>query len=93
MLLNIDEVTTTDHAKFGNGIVKEGEPEDVRIWLDLMNEASGRAVLPFDGMIPADAYLWAKFRDDPLFWIASKRSPRHSSIRAADSTAPSAMRA
>ncbi|MGO8744894.1 MAG: DUF4954 family protein [Thermoguttaceae bacterium] len=66
MLLNTDEMTTTDHAKFGNGIVKEGEPEEVRIWLDLMNEASGRAVLPFDGMIPADAYLWAKFRDDPV---------------------------
>ncbi len=65
MLLNIDEMTTTNHAKFGNGIVKEGEPEDVRIWLDLVNEAGGRSVMPFDGMIAADAYLWAKYRDDP----------------------------
>jgi hypothetical protein len=64
ILLNIDEMHTTNHAKFGNGIIKDGEPERVRIWLELMNEAGRRAVLPFDGMIPADAYLWAKYRDD-----------------------------
>ncbi len=64
ILLNIDEMHTTNHAKFGNGIVKEGEPESVRVWLDLMNETGCRRVLPFDGMIAADAYLWAKYRDD-----------------------------
>lgn len=64
ILLNIDEMNTTNHAKFGNGILKDGEPEQVRIRLDLMNEAGGRAVLPFDGMIAADAYLWARYRDD-----------------------------
>jgi hypothetical protein len=64
LLLNIDEMNTTNHAKFGNGIVKEGEAEDVRIWIDLMNEAGGRSVLPFDGMTAADAYLWARYRDD-----------------------------
>ena len=64
ILLNIDEMHTTNHAKFGNGIVKDGEDEDVRIWMDLINEAGGRAVMPFDGMLPADAYLWAKYRDD-----------------------------
>jgi hypothetical protein len=64
ILLNIDEMNTTNYAKFGNGIVKDGESEEVRIWLDLMNEAGGRSVLPFDGMIAADAYLWAKYRDD-----------------------------
>jgi hypothetical protein len=64
ILLNIDEMHTTDHAKFGNGILKEGESEDVRVWLDLMNETGSRRVAPFDGMIPADAYLWAKYRDD-----------------------------
>jgi hypothetical protein len=64
ILLNIDEMHTTNHAKFGNGIVKDGEPESVRIWMEVMNEAGGRAVLPFDGMIAADAYLWAKYRDD-----------------------------
>ena len=64
VLMNIDEMHTTDHAKFGNGIVKQGEPESVRVWIELMNETGSRSVLPFDGMIPADAYLWAKYRDD-----------------------------
>ncbi|GAB1456640.1 DUF4954 family protein [Spirochaetota bacterium] len=66
ILMNNNEIHVTDHAKWGNGIVKEGEPEDVRVWLDLMNEAGGRSVLPFDGMICADAYLWAKRREDAL---------------------------
>ena len=64
VLLNIDEMHTTNHAKFGNGIVKDGESEDVRVWLDVMNETGSRGILPFDGIIPADAYLWAKYRDD-----------------------------
>ena len=64
VLFNIQEMHTTDHAKFGNGIVKEGEPENVRTWLDLMNETGCRRVLPFDGMITADAYLWSKYVDD-----------------------------
>ncbi|MBN2411749.1 DUF4954 family protein [candidate division KSB1 bacterium] len=64
MLLNIDEMHTTNHAKFGNGILKEGEGENVRCWLALINENGGRSVLPFDGMTTADAYLWAKYRDD-----------------------------
>jgi len=64
ILFNIEEMHTTDHAKFGNGILKEGEPEKIRTWLDLMNETGCRKVLPFDGMITADAYLWAKYVDD-----------------------------
>ncbi len=64
VLLNLDEMHTTNHAKFGNGIVKKGEQEDVRVWLDIINENGGRAVMPFDGMVSADAYIWAKFRDD-----------------------------
>ena len=64
ILFNIQEVSTTDHSKFGNGILKEGENEDVRVWLEVMNEAGGRRILPFDGMITADAYLWAKYADD-----------------------------
>ncbi len=64
ILFNINELHTTNHAKFGNGILTHGESEDVRIWLDVMNESGTRRILPFDGMIPADAYLWAKYRDD-----------------------------
>ncbi len=64
ILFNVDEMHTTNYAKFGNGIIKQGEPEKVRVWLDVMNETGCRRVIPFDGMLPADAYLWAKYRDD-----------------------------
>jgi hypothetical protein len=64
ILSRVDELVTSNYAKFGNGIIKEGEDEDVRIWIDVMNEAGGRSVLPFVRMIPADAYLWAAWRDD-----------------------------
>ena len=64
MLFNIQEMDTTDHAKFGNGIVKDGEREEVRVRIHVMNETGTRAVIPYDGMIPADAYLWAKYVDD-----------------------------
>ena len=64
ILFNIHELSTTDHSKFGNGTIKEGETEDVRVWLEVMNEIGSRKILPFDGMITADAYLWAKYTDD-----------------------------
>lgn len=64
MLFNIQEMAATDHAKFGNGIVKDGEPEAVRVRIEIMNETGVRSVIPFDGMIPADAYLWGKYVDD-----------------------------
>ncbi|MBP5302540.1 MAG: DUF4954 family protein [Bacteroidales bacterium] len=64
MLFNIDEMACTDHSKFGNGIIKEGEPESVRVYLEIMNETGCRQVCPFDGMIAADAYMWGKYIDD-----------------------------
>ncbi|NLT52768.1 MAG: DUF4954 family protein [Ignavibacteria bacterium] len=64
ILSNISEMHTTNYAKFGNGIVKEGEPESVRVWIDVMNETGCRKILPFEDIITADAYLWAKYRDD-----------------------------
>ncbi len=64
MLLNIHELHVTDHSKFGNGILKEGEHESVRIWVEVCNENAGRKIIPFNGMQPGDAYLWAKYRDD-----------------------------
>jgi len=66
MIVNTNEVTTTDHAKFGNGILKQGEPESIRIWLEVCNENAGRSIIPFDGMLPGDAYLWSRFRNDDL---------------------------
>jgi NDP-sugar pyrophosphorylase family protein len=72
ILSRIDEMQTTNHAKFGSGIIKEGETEDVRIWIDVMNEAGGRSILPFAEMIPADAFLWACYRDDAALTEALK---------------------
>jgi len=64
ILFNINEITCSSHAKFGNGILKDGEDESVRIWMELCNENGGRSVLPFDGMLSGDAYLWSKYRND-----------------------------
>jgi hypothetical protein len=64
ILFNLDEVITVNHAKFGNGILKEGEPEEVRVWLEVGNENGGRRILPFNGMLPADAWLWSRRRED-----------------------------
>jgi Domain of unknown function (DUF4954) len=64
ILINIDEIATTDHAKFGNGILKEGEPESIRIQLEICNENGGRSIIPFDGMLPGDAWLFSRYRDD-----------------------------
>lgn len=65
ILIDNAEIHVSNHAKFGNGCVMEGEPEDVRITIDVMNEAGGRPVLPFNGMTTADAYLWARHRENP----------------------------
>jgi len=64
ILSGIDEMQATNHTKFGNGVLTDGEDEDVRVWIDVMNEAGGRSILPFENMIPADALLWAAYRDD-----------------------------
>ena len=64
ILYRLGEMQCTNHAKFVGGILKEGEPEDVRITIDIMNEAGGRSVRPFDGMLPSDAFLWGSYRDD-----------------------------
>lgn len=60
---NVFEMQTTNHSKFGNGILKEGEDSSVRIELNIMNENEGRSVFPFDTMLTSDAYIWGKFRD------------------------------
>ena len=66
MIVNTNEMATTDHAKFGNGILKEGEDESIRIWLEVCNENGGRSIIPFNGMLPGDAWLWTRFRDDKV---------------------------
>ncbi len=64
ILVNVNEIEVSDHAKFGNGIVKNGEKEEIRIWLEICNENGGRSVMPFDGMQAADAWLWSRYRGD-----------------------------
>ncbi len=64
MIVNVSEIATTDKAKFGNGILKDGEDENIRIWLQVCNENGGRQIIPFDGMLPGDAYLWTRHREN-----------------------------
>ena len=66
IIVNVNELATTDYAKFGNGVVKDGEAEKLRIWLEVCNENGGRKIIPFDGMLPGDAYLWTQYRDDQI---------------------------
>jgi hypothetical protein len=63
---NVHEMCTTNYAKFGNGILKEGEEEKIRIWLEVCNENAGRKIIPFNGMLPGDAWLWSRNRDNEL---------------------------
>ncbi|HET9824667.1 MAG TPA: DUF4954 family protein [Chitinophagaceae bacterium] len=66
IIVNVNELSTTDHSKFGNGVLKAGENEAVRIWLEICNENGGRSVIPFNGMLPGDAYIWSRYRDDDV---------------------------
>jgi len=66
IITNVNELVTTNHAKFGTGVLKEDEEEDVRIWMEICNENTGRRVMPFNGMLPGDAFLWSRFRDDKI---------------------------
>lgn len=66
MLANVNELAATNHAKFGNGILKEGEPEKIRIWIELRNENAGRKIIPFYNMEAGDAFLWSEFPEDEL---------------------------
>lgn len=67
ILSNINEMESSDGAKFGNGILKDGDDPDRRIWIELCNENAGRSIIPFDGMQAADAYLWSRNRQDEVF--------------------------
>ena len=66
ILYRLGELQATNHAKFGNGVVKEGEDPEVLVTIGIMNEAGGRSVRPFSSMLASDAFLWGTFRDDTL---------------------------
>jgi NDP-sugar pyrophosphorylase family protein len=73
IIVNVNELATTNTAKFGNGIIKDGETESVRIRMEVCNENGGRSILAFDGMLPGDAFLWSKYRDDLRLMEAFER--------------------
>lgn len=64
VITNVHEMGTTNYAKFGNGILKQGEEERIRIWMEVCNENAGRKIIPFNGMLPGDAWLWSRNRDN-----------------------------
>lgn len=64
MITNVNELATTDYSKFGNGILKDGEPEAGRVWIEVRNENGGRRIAPFDGMLAGDAYIWSNNPED-----------------------------
>jgi len=67
ILTNINELATTDKARFGNGILKDGETDEKqRTIIEVCNENGGRSIIPFDGMLAGDAFMWSKFRDDKI---------------------------
>jgi len=66
ILYRLGELQATNHAKFGMGVVKEGEDPEVLVTIGIMNEAGGRSVRPFSNMLVSDALLWGTFRDDTL---------------------------
>ncbi len=59
ILFNVDELVTC-----GNALLPDEESCEERKWVEIANENGGRRVLPFDGMLPTDAWLWSKYRDD-----------------------------
>lgn len=78
IITNVNELVTTNHAKFGNGILKQGEDEEVRTWMEICNENTGRRVMPFNGMLPGDAYLWSRYRNDEILqekfkWLTEQK--------------------
>ncbi len=64
MITNVNELATTDYSKFGNGILKDGEQESGRVWIEVRNENGGRRIAPFDGMLAGDAYIWSNNPED-----------------------------
>ncbi len=64
IIVNVNEIEVSNHAKFGNGILRKDEKEAVRVWLEVCNENAGRSILPFNGMQTGDAWLWSRNRED-----------------------------
>ncbi len=66
ILFNSDEMETGPDTNFGQGGINPNTKETARNWMEVSNENGGRGILPFDGMIPADAFLWSRFGEDKI---------------------------
>ena len=58
-----NEIYTTEKAKFGNSIIKEGESEKDAFSVEVINEKGGRGVRVFSGITAYDFYLASRYRD------------------------------
>ncbi|MCP4453776.1 MAG: DUF4954 family protein [Planctomycetes bacterium] len=64
ILMQCGEIRTTHSARFGRSVIKRGEAADAFGRVHVINEAGARGIGLFEGMRPADAMLWARYRDD-----------------------------
>jgi hypothetical protein len=64
ILQGVGRVETTPDAVFGTG--RPRRPLGERLWIEVGNENGGRAILPFVGMTPGDAWLWSRRRQDAV---------------------------
>ncbi len=67
ILSDNNEIYTTEDAKFGNCILKEGEDKSSLRKINLVNEKGGRSVSVFNGITGAEIYLWIKQHSDMDF--------------------------
>lgn len=66
ILFNIQEMICTKNAKFGESLLNEGEGEEERICLEIINEGGGRKIGVFKSITAADAYIMSKYRDEEV---------------------------
>jgi hypothetical protein len=64
ILQQCGEIRTTHSARFGRSVVKSGESVDAFGRVHVVNENGARGIGLFEGIRPADAILWARYRDD-----------------------------
>ncbi|MDX9801996.1 MAG: DUF4954 family protein [Spirochaetia bacterium] len=62
-----NEIYTTENAKFGNCILKDGEDISSLRKVNLVNERGGRSVALFSGITASDILLWIKYRGEGNF--------------------------
>ena len=58
-----NEIYTTESARFGNCIRKDGDSGNDNNSVDVINENGGRGVKAFSGILASDFYLAARYRD------------------------------